>query len=221
MSNLGPKAEELKKFVYITAILLALWFLLLVGLLDRFNVGWHTFGRLPPAVTATVLSWIAIVKWGWKRWPFKILLRVPLLGGTWIGHLESDWVRGATDPRRQIPIVFVIQQDLLSLTLVSFTEDREGRSYVAQLAIDDAAKTFKLIYIYSLRDEFRAGEGVQQGAAEVQVTGPKGFELRGEYWTNTKTRGRLILSHRSSYAVSSFREAKAKFHDQLWRRFDC
>jgi hypothetical protein len=186
MSNLGPKAEELKKFVYITAILLALWFLLLVGLLDRFNVGWHAFGRLPPAVTA-----------------------------------ESDWVRGATDPRRQIPIVFVIQQDLLSLTLVSFTEDREGRSYVAQLAIDDAAKTFKLIYIYSLRDEFRAGEGVQQGAAEVQVTGPKGFELRGEYWTNTKTRGRLILSHRSSYAVSSFREAKAKFHDQLWRRFDC
>ena len=186
--------EEFKKFIYLTAILFTAFMLLLVSVMDRFEIGWQTLGRLPAAITATVFSWAAIVKWGWKRWPFTLFLRVPILEGTWTGHLEPDWVRGADNPQREIPIVFVIRQNLLSLTVLSFTEDRHGISYVAQLLKNETTNTVKLVYVYSLREEFRAGEGVQQGAAEVRVIGQQGDELRGEYWTNTKTRGRLIAS---------------------------
>lgn len=211
--------EELKKFIYLTAILFTAFMLLLVGVMDRFEIGWQTLGRLPAAITATVFSWAAIVKWGWKRWPFTLLLRVPILEGTWTGHLESDWVRGADNPQREIPIVFVIRQNLLSLTVLSFTEDRHGISYVAQLLKNEMANTVKLVYVYSLREEFRAGEGVQQGTAEVRVIGRQGDELRGEYWTNTKTRGRLILIRRSSQEVGSFQEAKSKWNRTPWRTF--
>lgn len=219
MSSLGLNTEELKRFIYLTAILFAAFLVLLVGAIDRFELGWYTLGRLPAAITATVISWVAIVKWGWKTWPFTLLLRVPILEGTWTGHLESDWVRGADNPERQIPIVFVIRQNLLSLTVLSFTEDRHGISYVAQLLKNDTANTIKLAYIYSLREEFRAGEGVQQGAAEVRVVGQRADELRGEYWTNTKTRGRLILTRRSSQEVGSFQEAKSKLSRTPWRDF--
>jgi len=148
-----------------------------------------------------------------------MLLRVPILEGTWTGHLESDWVRGADNPQRQIPIVFVIRQNLLSLAVLSFTEDRHGVSYVAQLLRNDTANTIKLAYVYSLREEFRAGEGVQQGAAEVRIIGRQGDELRGEYWTNTKTRGRLILARQSTQEVGSFQEAKSRWNRTPWRDF--
>ena len=219
MSSIGLNTEELKKFTYLTAMLFALFLVLLVGAIDRFEIGWYTLSRLLGAVALTVASWAAIVKWGWKRWPFTLLLRVPILEGTWTGHLESDWVRGADNPQRQIPIVFVIRQNLLSLTVLSFTEDRHGISYVAQLLKNETANTIKLAYIYSLREEFRAGEGVQQGAAEVRVVGQRAHELRGEYWTNTKTRGRLILAHRSPQEVRSFQEARSRWSRTEWRDF--
>ncbi|MEO8736583.1 MAG: hypothetical protein ABI380_08590 [Edaphobacter sp.] len=212
-------AEELKKFIYLTAILFTAFMLLLVCAMDRCEIGWQTAGRLPTAITATVFSWAAIVKWGWKRWPFTLLLRVPILEGTWTGHLESDWVRGEDNPQREIPIVFVIRQNLLSLTVLSFTKDRHGISYVAQLLKNEMSNTVKLVYVYSLREEFRAGEGVQQGTAEVRFIGPQGDELRGEYWTNSKTRGRLILTRRSSQEVGSFQEAKSKWNQTPWRTF--
>lgn len=211
--------KEINKFIYLTAILFTIFMFLLIGAIDRFEIDWQTLGRLPAAITATAFSWAAIVKWGWKRRPFTLLLRVPILEGTWTGHLESDWVRGADNPQQEIPIVFVIRQNLLSLTVLSFTEDRHGISYVAQLLKNEAANTVKLAYVYSLREEFRAGEGVQQGTAEVRVIGRQGNELRGEYWTNTKTRGRLILTRRSSQEVDSFQEAKSKWNRTPWRTF--
>lgn len=219
MSSLGFNTDEFKKFIYLTAILLVCFLVLLAGVIDNFEIGWHTLGRLPGAIALTVASWAAIVKWGWKRWPFTMLLRVPILEGTWTGHLESDWVRGADNPQRQIPIVFVIRQNLLSLAVLSFTEDRHGVSYVAQLLRNDTANTIKLAYVYSLREEFRAGEGVQQGAAEVRIIGRQGDELRGEYWTNTKTRGRLILARQSTQEVDSFQEAKSRWNRTPWRDF--
>jgi hypothetical protein len=219
MSSLGLSADGLKKFVYVTALLLVFFLALLSAVMDGFEIGWHTVGRLPGAIVLTVVAWAAIVEWGWKLWPFTWLLRVPNLSGTWTGHLESDWVRGTGNPQRQIPIVFVIRQNLLSLTVLSFTEDRHGVSYVAQLLKNDSANSVKLAYVYSLREEFRAGEGVQQGAAEVMVVGRPGEELRGEYWTNTKTRGRLILTRRSPEGISSFKDAKSKWNRTPWRDF--
>lgn len=166
MSTLGLIAENFrKKFIYIVTILFVIFLVFLVGGKDRFNIGWHTLSLLPTAITLTIICWGAIVKWGWKKRPFNLLFGIPILEGTWIGHLESDWIRGADNPQRQIKIVFVIRQTLLSLTVLSFTEDRHGVSHVAQLLKNDEANRIKLAYIYSLREEFRAGEGFQQGAA--------------------------------------------------------
>lgn len=135
------------------------------------------------------------------------------------GHLESDWERGRDNVRQQLPIVFSIRQDLLSLTVLSFTRDRHGVSYAAQLITNDAAQIQRLIYLYSLNEAFRAGEGTQQGAAEIQIGGKHTLEMRGEYWTNTKTRGRVILTRRSPLISGSFEEACERWPPATWKNF--
>ena len=215
MSLLAIRTESVKPIVWITGALIVVYLSLLIALWDRFEIGLHTFARIPLAITATVITWAGIIEWWWKRWPFNRVLKVPDLEGTWTGHLESNWVRGKTDPRRQIEIAFVIHQTLVALTVLSYTADRRGCSRVAEFLRNEAAHTLDLAYIYSLRDEFRAGDGVQQGAAEVSVVGR---QLRGEYWTNTNTRGRLILSIRGKAKVASFQEAKQKWGN-VWQGF--
>ncbi len=211
---------DYKKFIYVTAVLLILFLGLLIGALDHFDISQHTIMRLPTAITATIMSWAAIIKWLWNKWPFSALLNITDLQGTWVGHIQSNWFRGIVDCKREIPIVFVIKQDLMAITVISFTEDRHGVSYVAQITKSDAANAGKLIYLYSLREEFRAGEGTQQGAAELRIVGKSDNELRGEYWTNTQTRGRIILRHRSSKEVESFRDAKSKWKPSSWLTFE-
>lgn len=226
MFSVGTKHDQLKKFISITVILTVLCLLLTA-------VGKNLFaGRgfqaptmeqaasnLSLAMTGAFFGWLAIIKWAWAWPPFSWLLGVPVLKGTWTGHLESDW-QAAGNANPSIPIAFSIRQTLLSLTVTSFTGDREGISYVADLIGNEAAGTLRLAYIYSLREEFRAGEGTQQGAAEGRVTGAASKEFRGEYWTNTKTRGRLILTRRSAQCTASFDEVHAKWPKAGWRKFN-
>lgn len=220
MPKLSVKAVELKGFVYITAVVFALFMVVQVAILDRFAVGWKSTGRIPVAITLTTFSWIGIVRWAWKIWPFRLFLGVPVLEGSWTGHLQSDWTRDMKGAEQSpIPIVFAIRQDLLTLTVLSFTENRHGISHVAQVLANDAADMVKLVYLYSLCEEFRAGGGTQQGAAEVRLVGKKADELRGEYWTNMKTRGRVIVRRQSRHAVASFQEATSNWSKVSWTSF--
>lgn len=212
--------DELKTSVYVTASVTVAALALLVWLLDDMQLGAQTLRRIPAAVTASVLFWLFFAKWGWKWWPLSLLFKRPYLAGTWIGHLESDWNRGTSNPTSVIPIAFVIKQSLFSLVIQSFTNDREGLSDVAKLVVKEEAGVTYLSYIYSLREEYRAGLGSQQGAAELRVIGERTKELRGEYWTNTKTRGRLLLRRCSNESVHSFSDAREKWPIARWPSFD-
>jgi hypothetical protein len=212
-------ALEHKKFIYVTAVLVAFFWAIIIGVIDAFQIGWQTPSRLFPAITATIILWAIIGEYFWKKWPLSVLLRVPVLEGTWTGHLQSNWRKNKGEGQQTLPLVFVIRQNLWSLTVLSFTKERHGISCVAQILKNDPAKTIKLAYLYSLREEFKAGEGVQEGAAELRVLGKRTNELKGEYWTNMNTSGRLILTHQSSEAVESFQEARSRWKSD-WQNFD-
>lgn len=218
MLSIGTNADHLKKFIYVTVALFLIC-LFLIWAAAGFANSSDMVGHIPLAVSGTLLAILGIIKWGWKLGPFPWILGIPVLEGTWTGHLESDWEHGRSNIQQQIPIVFSIRQDLLSLTILSFTRDRHGVSYSAQLVCNDAAKLRRLVYMYSLKEAFRAGEGTQQGAAEIQISGKKKLEMRGEYWTNTKTGGRLILSRCSPVTTDSFEEANEKWPLTNWKNF--
>ena len=212
--------DELKTFVYLTVLVTVGTLALLVWFLDDMRVGPQTLGRVPTAVTANAFFWLLFAKWGWKWWPLNLIFKRPYVGGTWIGHLESDWQRGASNPASVLPIVFVVKQTLFSLLIQSFTNDREGISDVAKVVVKEEVGVTYLSYVYSLREEFRAGLGNQQGAAELRLIERRSTELRGEYWTNTNTRGRLLLRRCSTNPVHSFTDASEKWPIEQWPRFN-
>lgn len=75
-----------------------------------------------------------------------------------------------------------------------------------------------MAYTYSLCEEFRAGDGLQQGAAAVRV-GKREMDLKGEYWTNMKTQGYLILIRRSRKEANSFDDAVSMVGLTPWKNF--
>ncbi len=212
--------DDVERFVQITAGITVGVLALLVWALDGMRIGFHTIERVETAVSATMVFWLLFAKWGWKRWPFSLLFSRPNVGGTWIGHLESDWRRGVDNPGVAIPIAFAIRQTFFSLVIHSLTKDREGLSDVAKIVVKEEPDVTYLSYVYSLREEFRAGLGGQQGAAELRLIGGANQELRGEYWTNTKTRGRLLVKHCSKQLVDSFGDAREKWPLAQWPRFE-
>jgi predicted pore-forming effector associated with SMODS systems len=214
---MSPK--ELKTFVYVTILVTVVALAVLVWLFDGMQVGPQTLKRVPTAVTATLFFWVFFSQWGWKWWPLNLIFNRPHLGGTWVGHLESNWQRGSTSPGPLIPIVFIIRQTLFSVVIRSFTNDRDGLSDVAKVVVKEEVEVTYLSYVYSLREEFRAGQGNQQGAAELRVSG-KRRELRGQYWTNMNTSGRVLLRRCSNQVVHSFNDACEKWPSDTWPKFE-
>jgi hypothetical protein len=212
--------DDLERFVQVTAGVTVGVLALLVWALDGMRLGAQTIDRVPTAVSATLVFWLVFAKWGWKWWPLSLLFTRPNVGGTWIGHLESDWRRGVDNPGSAIPIAFAIKQTFFTLVVHSLTKDREGLSDVASVVVKEEAGLTYLSYVYSLREEFRAGMGNQQGAAELRLVGGVNQELRGEYWTNTKTRGRLLLRRCSDTLVDSFSDARERWPIAQWPKFE-
>lgn len=212
--------DDLQKFVQITAGITVGVLALLVWALDDMRIGVHTIDRVSTAAGVALAFWLFFARWGWKWWPLSLLFTRPDLGGTWIGHLESDWQRGANNPSSVIPIVFAIKQSFFSLIIRSLTKDREGLSDVAKIVVKEDPDVTYLSYVYSLREEFSAGLGNQQGAAELRLIRGTEQELRGEYWTNTQTRGRLLLKRCSDKSVDSFGDARGKWPIEKWPKFE-
>ena len=201
--------NELKTVLYISAAVAVGVLGLLVWALDGMQIGPQTVRRIPTAITATSFFWVVFARWGWKWWPLSLLFKIPYVGGTWVGHLESEWQKGATTQLSSVPIAFIIKQTLFSLVIRSFTINREGLSDVAKLVVREEIGITYVSYVYALREEFRAGQGTQQGAAELRFIEEQIPELRGQYWTNMNTSGRLLLRRCSKHTVRSFNDACA------------
>lgn len=230
MLSIGSKLEQFKKFIYVTAALLALW-LFLIWFLNTFSftesISFPDLGevsaKLPLAVTCTIFTWIAIIKWLWKWWPFTypFALGIPVLEGTWTGYLESDWTpaTGATTQPKLIPIVFSIRQTALELTLVCFTKHQTSTSETVNLIGKESTAALHMTYIYTLAKAFQPGLSVQQGAGygEILQTNPR--EFRGNYWTSTGTRGRIILVRRSNKLTTEYEAAIREYPLSGWKKF--
>lgn len=212
-------SAEIKRFVFATTVLVALILLALVWIVDSMIFGLETLSRLPLAATITAVLWGVYFRWGWKWWPFAYLFKRPRIDGTWVGHLESDWVKNGTNATSLIPIAFVINQTFFSLTLRSFTGAREGISDVASLVVKPEAEIVYVSYIYGLRQEFVAGAGEQQGAGELRLV-DKSMELKGQYWTNTKTSGRVRVQRKTRKRFSSFGEVEKVYPVSSWPKFN-
>jgi hypothetical protein len=192
----------------------------LVWSIDSMRLGLATLTRIPPSIVVTSFFWVFFFRWGWK-WPgLRLIFNRPRIEGTWVGHLQSNWQYDGSslDPALLLPIVFVVRQTFSTLLIQSFTPKQEGLSDTASLVVRPEINTMYVAYTYALRREFVAGAGAQHGAAMLRLYSSE--EMKGQYWTNTQTSGRVILKRMARTFVSSFDQAAATWpQDSTWPTF--
>lgn len=135
------------------------------------------------------LFWLVYFKWAW-RWPYlrKIMYK-PDLGGTWLGHFESNWKnpKGYKNPPKKF--VLVVRQSWLSVSIRAFTENQKTHSYIESFIFDEDKGSKILAYLYSEK-ESRSEYSSRQGAAELELSeGGATRVLEGHFWTISGTQG--------------------------------
>lgn len=147
----------------------------------------------------------------WKRpWVAQRMGR-PVVHGVWSGTLTSDYVSNGKTATK-MPIVFVIRQTYLTLSLQSFTAGQEGESKLEALIHNAKTDAKRLSYVFELRRPYVAGSKLTSGAGDLKLQ-DNDQELKGLYWTDSPTHGSITLRRISNEVdgVSSFADALRKF----------
>lgn len=153
------------------------------------------------AVAVELLLWIAFHKWIWK-WPIwqGWLVTVPVIHGTWRGHLYSNWVNPQTGQRpNPIPTQLSIYQTLLTVSCTQRTGESISTSFAEEVRVDSKDPLLiELYYCYrNVPDErVRERSNVHEGACMLRFSQSAGKKLEGSYWTNrrpTPTTGDMRL----------------------------
>ena len=168
---------------------------------------WQAFGQAT-ALDLALFSYFGVAAWRWE-W-LAALMNRPIVHGVWKGVLESDYQQ--TDGRRlSIPIIFVVKQTYLTLSVESFTERQEGASRLEALLRNSKTDATRLCYVFELRQQYAGASTLTSGAGELKLSGDQ-KKLVGTYWTNTPTHGdiRLILVTRDCKRISSYDDAQQR-----------
>jgi hypothetical protein len=193
MNNLSLTQTELQRLlkVYFWLVAgLAVCFYLLQTLLgyEVLTAAWRsvTYG-----LACTTILFGAFFKLAWQSPRIARWMRRPIVHGVWRGTLRSDFHQANTAPL-EIPIVFVIRQTYLTISIESFTKSQEGESKLEALIQNGRTEATRLCYVFELRRQYQGENKLTTGSGELRLI-DNGERLRGHYWTNTPTHGDLEL----------------------------
>jgi SMODS-associating 2TM, beta-strand rich effector domain len=184
-----------------------IWFLALLV------TGVHLSGVWTRVVTSApliVLILFAIFdNWLWHfRWIRRVVHR-PLLAGTWKGQLVSLRTSAAgTEESHTLPVLLVIRQTYLTLSITMISAESKSRSIGALLqrnTNDDFTTFYHYDNVPAL--EYRHESPRHAGSATLDIAGLTPTSLNGEYWTDRRSRGHFKVNKISTKRFGSWTDA--------------
>ncbi len=148
---------------------------------------WFTTG-----LTAASVVFVIFYRWAWRMGPLPAWSGRPLLQGVWVGYLSSDYGRAPGAPPLTLPIVFVIRQTYLTLSLQSFTASQVGDSRVEAIIRNARTDATRLAYVFELKNQYPGERKLVNGAGDLELLAD-GTILKGGYWTSSPTHGSLAM----------------------------
>jgi hypothetical protein len=215
MKHLGLTSSEFDRLLKILLWLAGgVWALLLLIQLYAMKAEMLTaaFRSFSGAVTISVVLFGLVYKVAW-RWPLVASwMRRPIVHGVWRGELRSNYNRDPDSPPLIVPIVFVIRQTYLTISLQSFTPTQDGESKLEALVQSEKHDSTELSYLFELRRLVGGENKLTTGAGQLKLLDGNKL-LRGHYWTNSPTRGeaRLELLARNVEGVDCYEVAEKKW----------
>ena len=163
-------------------------------------------------VVAIVLAGFFVFdRWCWRIPPLPRLLRRPVLAGTWMGELCSNWVNpksGETLP--PITTFLLVHQTYETISLRMFTAESSSTSQTAAInrspdGLVQIISTYQNVPKLHLQQRSR----VHYGSMRLDVHGYPPSRLEGAYWTDRDTKGEVVFTAHVSKAYSDFATASA------------
>ncbi|MEU2689527.1 hypothetical protein ABZ654_37785 [Streptomyces hygroscopicus] len=136
----------------------------------------------------------------WERfiWKWKVVryfTGVPLVNGTWRGHIVSSYIRPDGSGVPSIPTALYISQSASKVTVTLFTGESKSVSETAKTLRDpDGRWRLSWQYVNTPRPGVRDRSERHRGAAEVFIGSQSGEGLEGSYFTDRRTDGELHLT---------------------------
>jgi hypothetical protein len=160
---------------------------------------------------ASVL-FVVFYKWVWRIGPLPAWSGRPLLQGVWVGFLSSDYGQAPGTPPLRLPIVFVIRQTYLTLSIQSFTQRQTGDSRVEAIICNARNDTTRLAYLFELKNEYPGARKLVNGAGDLELLSGSTV-LKGSYWTSSPTHGALAMRRVSAHPreVKRYEDAARKW----------
>nr|WP_298165714.1 hypothetical protein [uncultured Pseudomonas sp.] len=217
MNNLSLTQAELhrlmKVYFWLVASLTAFFYLIQLPLgYEMFTAAWRsvTYG-----LTCTTILLGAFFKLAWRSPRISHWMRRPIVHGVWRGTLRSDFRQDDKAPL-EIPIIFVIRQTYLTISIESFTKYQEGESKLEALIQNGRTEATRLCYVFELRRQYQGENKLTTGSGELRLI-DNSTRLRGHYWTNTPTHGDLELElvSRNCEGVNCFEVAERNWPPEI------
>lgn len=210
MNNLSLTTSELERLLKVfLGVFLLVWVLSFFVQHNAFDTPMFpaAWRAISPAMTAALFAFGVFYKVAWRwEWLAKLMNR-PVVHGLWAGELKSDFATKDGEAIA-IPIVFVVRQTYLTISVQSFTKAQEGESRLEALLKSSKTDATRLCYVFELRKLYPGAHALVSGAGELKLVADD-QELRGTYWTNTPTHGEMNLKlvSRDCDGINSFQDA--------------
>ena len=192
------KNLNLKPFLFILLGFSGLvWFVIAAA--GDLNMGelWDFMRPVPQVVTADLLLIFLFVQWGW-RWKLLQgwLVPFPDLNGSWIGNLQTHWRDEHGKTPGPISVMLTIKQSFVQMSCVMRTAEMVSHSYLEGFRIDRERQMRQLCYSYTSRPKvaLRDRSTPHDGTILFNIVGDPVQKLEGEYWTQRRTTGTVVLT---------------------------
>jgi hypothetical protein len=193
-----------------------LWALVLIATRTKLEINWEAIKKLPDVVMIYGILYLIFAKWAWRWRVFRgWLVPFPDLQGTWQGHLQTTWRNPETNEiPGPIPVSLVIRQDFSGISIVMFTAESMSHSTAASFrqAEDHSIKVLSYTYSNTPKVGVRDRSIVHDGAALLRIVNDGVRRLEGEYWTNRKSTGEMVLKFNSKTLDERFRPGTDPSH---------
>lgn len=138
---------------------------------------------------------LAYYKWFWKMKAFHFAHKTPYLDGEWKGKLISDYGQEETGKLIEKEVTVIINQPYISKVFIKQISDESfSKSYADSVVVDehnDVLLTYS--YLNEPNADVRDRSEISFGSVRLSMDSKESKVLKGNYWTDRKTRGRIEL----------------------------
>lgn len=153
-------------------------------------------------------------RWFWRQPFVQKFPQVPRdLHGTWKGTLETFWSDPNTGSPPPVKIAYlVIRQSASTVSAVILTNESQSKSSLAKISDDGVTASLDYMYLNRSDSRLEHRSRMHYGFTVLDITGRPATRLRGSYWTNRDSRGKLDFNERTIQFADDFSQAKALFN---------